>query len=740
MAASHPLTGPFVGARPFDERDEALFFGRLDEAAELAGLWQRNRLTILHADPASGKTSLLRAGVIPRLRAERARVLPMGRVLGERVWPVAALPEHNPYVLGLLSSWAGLPPTAVAGLSVEDFLRKRQGFDRFGAPAPTLAVIDQAERFLRQSPADEHARLCFLDELFEAVAQRPDLHLLLSVRTDYLDDLLRVVKGYDGPAYTEFGLRPLSPKAAADVVRRSIQATGHPTDDDRIEELVEEVRTVRDDTGRVRERTDDVDPLLLQIAGRGLWGDPPDPRRFAEASLRDETDQALRDFCGARLAEIAEEHELPPARFAAWMRRAILLDPGARQAVPAPVTAAALYALEDDHLIAAPQHNGLRLHRPRHPRLMAPLRQLDPAFWPREPAGAAAHLRAAVRACQEGDTGRALRSTRKAADACPPTALRLRGDIETMFGNIAATSAATAHERTPPEQAPLEDAALRDTPPQDALEKAPLQDAPLEEAVAHYREAARIHEALGDNAAVGWLLTAIGRIALDRGRPAQAVEELRSAVGRVPGDPIVQTALGQALWQAGQPDAALAVLSDVLRREADTPEARRTRGEFLADLGDAESALRDIGRLRSRRAALPPARPARWRWPACRGPSRRAASWPRPWRTPRTTGRCCCGPPACTSSAATSTRRPNWPTGRSPRGIRRCPSTSGGRPGRSWRTVDRRHRDGGDHHRRGGHRGRALGRGLDHGDRAAEGPAGRQGRRRAARGGPGGEP
>jgi tetratricopeptide (TPR) repeat protein len=103
---------------------------------------------------------------------------------------------------------------------------------------------------------------------------------------------------------------------------------------------------------------------------------------------------------------------------------------------------------------------------------------------------------------------------------------------------------------------------------------------------------------LQDDPAVARLLAAIGKSLRAQGRGAEAVDELRAAVGRVPNDLTVQTELGRTLWQLGHQQAAIAVLTGVLAIDGNAPEALRARGEIFADMGDAENALRDLDRVR----------------------------------------------------------------------------------------------------------------------------------------------
>ena len=61
---------PWLGLDSFTEETRAYFYGRDEEVAELARRVQRKLLTILFGQSGLGKTSILRAGIVPRLRAQ----------------------------------------------------------------------------------------------------------------------------------------------------------------------------------------------------------------------------------------------------------------------------------------------------------------------------------------------------------------------------------------------------------------------------------------------------------------------------------------------------------------------------------------------------------------------------------------------------------------------------------------------------------------------------------------------
>ena len=63
-------SNPWLGLASFTEETRACFYGRDEEVAELARRVQRKLLTVLFGQSGLGKTSILRAGLVPRLRAE----------------------------------------------------------------------------------------------------------------------------------------------------------------------------------------------------------------------------------------------------------------------------------------------------------------------------------------------------------------------------------------------------------------------------------------------------------------------------------------------------------------------------------------------------------------------------------------------------------------------------------------------------------------------------------------------
>jgi tetratricopeptide (TPR) repeat protein len=565
------MPAPYPGTRPFTENDQGRFFGRDDAAREVGRLWRHNRITVLYGESGAGKTSLMRAGVVPAIAATAANVLPVGRVSRGSAFPTAALPDQNPYTLALLSSWSpSESPTRLSGVPIGAFLRRQERTDRYGAPLPTLVAIDQAERLFRDP--DPGPRTQFFDELLEALDRRPGTHLLLSVREDHLD-ALRSAKALGGEPYARFALAPLDERGALDAVERPLDAFGRSFAPGVAAQIIGELRGSDDHTA------DTVEPVLLQVVCRRLWDELPRGARTISHGMVPDVGGTLGSFCSEVLATVAADHDRPPGDLLSWLRGAFLAPLGRSATVregpdkTAGLANSVVHAMEDQHLIRARWRDGSRWYELQRPQLSEAIARLEGARWPDRMPDAGSQLRAAETALAQGDTTLARWHAGEAIRACGPGDIRVRAEAESVLGNA-------AHEE-------------RD----------------LKGATEHYRAATSLFEALQDTAAVGRLLAAVGRLQLAQGQRAEAVGQLEAAVGRMPNDPTVQTGLGQALWDAGQPKAALAVLDGVLRRDGDTAEALSARGEILADLGDAESALRDLDRIDRR--TRPSARAAR---------------------------------------------------------------------------------------------------------------------------------
>ena len=188
------FANPYRGLRSFTEVDRAVFFGRhdvVDELVERLALpGSDGRFVVTVGASGSGKSSLVRAGLLPSLRT--------GAVPGSDGWLIATMtPSTDPFgeLDAALQSVATIDPgRRAAEPDHGDVVRI---LDAAVPPAQqVLLVIDQLEE-LFTLVSDETTRRHFVDGLARAV-QRPDanLRIVATLRADFLDRPLR---------YSDFG-------------------------------------------------------------------------------------------------------------------------------------------------------------------------------------------------------------------------------------------------------------------------------------------------------------------------------------------------------------------------------------------------------------------------------------------------------------------------------------------------------------------------------------------------------
>jgi hypothetical protein len=208
---------PWLGLSSYTEETRAYFHGRDEEAAELARRVQRKNLTILFGQSGLGKTSLLRAGLVPRLRGEGyCPVYVRVDYAPESPPPAEQIKQAIFRATAAAGHWTR-PGTAVEGESLWEFLHHRGDLlrDASGHTVLPLLIFDQFEEIFTLAQVDDTGRRRaqeFLDELADLVENRPpaalekrfdedeaaaedfdfaraDYRVLIALREDYLAHL-----------------------------------------------------------------------------------------------------------------------------------------------------------------------------------------------------------------------------------------------------------------------------------------------------------------------------------------------------------------------------------------------------------------------------------------------------------------------------------------------------------------------------------------------------------------------
>ena len=208
---------PWLGLTSFSEATRDFFYGREDEVGELARRVQRKLLTVLFGQSGLGKTSILRAGIVPRLRNQGYCPVYVRIDYG----PDAPAPARQ-IKAAVLRETAAVGHWTRVGVAADDeslweFFHHRDDVlqDAQGKPLIPLLIFDQFEEIftLAQSDAGGRQRAAnFIEDLAELVENRPsqalearldeddsavarfdfarsDYRVLITLREDYLAHL-----------------------------------------------------------------------------------------------------------------------------------------------------------------------------------------------------------------------------------------------------------------------------------------------------------------------------------------------------------------------------------------------------------------------------------------------------------------------------------------------------------------------------------------------------------------------
>ncbi|ADO76101.1 bifunctional serine/threonine-protein kinase/formylglycine-generating enzyme family protein [Stigmatella aurantiaca] len=296
-----PEGNPYRGLRPFEAEHRAFFFGRSMEVEAVLERLRAEPLVLVTGDSGVGKSSLCRAGVLPRV-AEGA--LGPGRhyrtlslIPGAR--PLAALASATESLLekgeALPSELLRTDPRAF----VRELLRTQ------GRQAGTLLFVDQLEELFTIGAPEEAAPFA---EGVVRLSDLPGVRVLLTVRGDFFTRLASLPGLGEQVARALYLLRPLSAEAARGAIVGPAQSQGiHFESEALVSTLAEsavssagglpllqfamaELWEARDEARRcipasALEALGGVDGALSRHADRVLAGLQPEQRRAARALL-----------------------------------------------------------------------------------------------------------------------------------------------------------------------------------------------------------------------------------------------------------------------------------------------------------------------------------------------------------------------------------------------------------------------------------------------------------------------
>ncbi len=285
---------PFPGLRPFEFSDRSFFFGREQQAYALYRLVDRYGFVAVVGSSGSGKSSLVRAGLLPLLDYEAASD-------GGRMWRFVTMKPGAAPISNLAASLADLVRSERGdGEGADDDVRRtRLEFalrsSSFGllealADLPDardetlLLVVDQFEELFRyQRPGGEalddarwrNETADFVQLLLEATRQRGSpVQVLITMRSDFIGDCARFGGLPEVVSAAQFLVPSLTRTQREAAIVEPLAKAGGSIEPELVERLL-------NDVGNAQDQLPVLQHCLSRLWSRAAAGQRPDGHRRA---------------------------------------------------------------------------------------------------------------------------------------------------------------------------------------------------------------------------------------------------------------------------------------------------------------------------------------------------------------------------------------------------------------------------------------------------------------------------
>ncbi|MGA9996470.1 MAG: hypothetical protein WBP93_13710 [Pyrinomonadaceae bacterium] len=314
---------PYVGPRPFKTKEKNLFFGRKREIEELVSLITAHPIVLFYAQSGAGKTSLLNAGLITKLKDEEEfDVLRPMRVQGHLPPNFKIDKKKNIYMLNALMSGAdeNTNSSKLSSVTLADFLKERPGrHNKYGEPTLRVVIFDQFEELFTAYPNRWKDRQDFFEQVRDALEGNPKkdiegdplLRVVFSMREDYIAELDPYASILPECLRTRFRLEQMKEKSALEAVVGPLEKRNASFAPRVANQLVKNLLKIPSrNNGDSQKYGQYVEPVQLQIVCQSLWEALNDGETvITPQHLEDYGDlsQVLSDFYEKGVREVAKE-------------------------------------------------------------------------------------------------------------------------------------------------------------------------------------------------------------------------------------------------------------------------------------------------------------------------------------------------------------------------------------------------------------------------------------------------
>ena len=383
---------PYIGPRFFEKEDKELFFGRDYETRELCSRIIAHSVVLCYAQSGAGKTSLINAGVIPRLEEEGFDILPVARVSGQ------IPPELNPndikniYAFNSLLNWIDkkTPARSFLSIPINEFLKNRKVLNE--SDAPQLIIFDQFEELITHYLERWTERKNFFEQVVDALEDNPRLRVAFVMREDYIAYLDPYTALFPNKLSMRFRLERMKRDAAISAIVGPINKTKINYAEGVPEYLVDELLKVRVNTAigeTIIIPGEYIEPVQLQVVCQNLWSNLPDDVRTITKEYVEtfgSVDDALREFYNQAINSVVSSKRIIENDLRQWFKKQLITMTGTRGTVyrgpddTGGIANDVIDELQSKHIIRAEWRAGGRWYELTHDSLIKAVQDSNSLF------------------------------------------------------------------------------------------------------------------------------------------------------------------------------------------------------------------------------------------------------------------------------------------------------------------------------------------------------------------------
>ena len=250
MAQLKPHINPFPGIRSFETEESHLFFGRESQIENIVSVLRDTHFLAIIGSSGSGKSSLIRAGVIP--------VILNSEINNQKDWGITVFKPGDDPILSFANEYAQTfnrkaranGSALVSAEDVDQSLRHDSNpiFKRYQelGSNPWLIVIDQFEETFRYQKhvnyeVEKNATIFFVNLFLDLVSQKSfnaPIYVILTMRSDFLDPCTEIPGLTEAINKGHFLVPRMTPQSLQDAIVKPVKANGDGISTELVERLI----------------------------------------------------------------------------------------------------------------------------------------------------------------------------------------------------------------------------------------------------------------------------------------------------------------------------------------------------------------------------------------------------------------------------------------------------------------------------------------------------------------------